>query len=50
MPQMSPMWWTSLLLMFLTSLLMMMTLIYFDTESLKNNKMTFTKKMMTWKW
>nr|YP_009907546.1 ATP synthase F0 subunit 8 [Bothrogonia yunana]QLI54103.1 ATP synthase F0 subunit 8 [Bothrogonia yunana] len=47
---MSPMWWTSLMMMFLSSLLLIMTLIYFDTESKTKNIMMFNKKSMIWKW
>nr|YP_004733175.1 ATP synthase F0 subunit 8 [Abidama producta]ACT36221.1 ATP synthase F0 subunit 8 [Abidama producta] len=51
MPQMAPMSWTMLLLMFIMSYMMFNTMIYF-TQDLKTNKKN--KKIMTlqmnWKW
>nr|YP_010363554.1 ATP synthase F0 subunit 8 [Atkinsoniella wui]UNZ12655.1 ATP synthase F0 subunit 8 [Atkinsoniella wui] len=50
MPQMAPMWWTSLMLTFMLSFLLMMSLLYFNTMSnsmmMKQNKTV----QMNWKW
>nr|YP_010583107.1 ATP synthase F0 subunit 8 [Opamata lipcowa]UGN61553.1 ATP synthase F0 subunit 8 [Opamata lipcowa] len=50
MPQMSPMWWTSLMVMFITSIMICMYILYFNYT----NKMTANKKYlhknMNWTW
>nr|YP_010415460.1 ATP synthase F0 subunit 8 [Ziczacella heptapotamica]USC52160.1 ATP synthase F0 subunit 8 [Ziczacella heptapotamica] len=50
MPQMSPMWWTSLMLCFIIMLIILMTILYFNL----NNKMESNINLMTnkinWKW
>nr|YP_010736887.1 ATP synthase F0 subunit 8 [Pedionis sagittata]WEP24761.1 ATP synthase F0 subunit 8 [Pedionis sagittata] len=50
MPQMSPMWWFSLQMMFSMSFIITMMMLYFDT-----NKKTYMKKIkyfnkMKWMW
>nr|YP_010582873.1 ATP synthase F0 subunit 8 [Uzeldikra longiprocessa]UGN61293.1 ATP synthase F0 subunit 8 [Uzeldikra longiprocessa] len=50
MPQMSPMWWTSLMMMFILMFIMCLTMMYFSTDY----KMKIKKKMkimkINWKW
>nr|ATC73049.1 ATP synthase F0 subunit 8 [Cuerna sp. EMHAU-2015-Zz052311] len=50
MPQMAPIWWTLMMILFIFTLFMMMTLIYFNNM----NKYTKMKKIFTsqmnWKW
>nr|ATC73072.1 ATP synthase F0 subunit 8 [Cicadellinae sp. EMHAU-2015-Zz060410]QUO99351.1 ATP synthase F0 subunit 8 [Atkinsoniella grahami] len=50
MPQMAPMWWTSLMILFIMTLLLMMNIIYFNmlSKSTKNNQIFI--KQMNWKW
>nr|YP_009544118.1 ATP synthase F0 subunit 8 [Cosmoscarta dorsimacula]AZJ53293.1 ATP synthase F0 subunit 8 [Cosmoscarta dorsimacula] len=51
MPQMAPMWWTMLFLMFNLTFLLLNMLMYFIINF--NNKMKFNKMMknqMIWKW
>nr|YP_009727908.1 ATP synthase F0 subunit 8 [Notonecta montandoni]QHZ87283.1 ATP synthase F0 subunit 8 [Notonecta montandoni] len=52
MPQMSPMWWTTLFMLFLLSFLLVMMIMYFNKEY-KPLSMEITKKemkMLNWKW
>nr|WRK21495.1 ATP synthase F0 subunit 8 [Nionia sp.] len=50
MPQMSPMWWMTLMFVFLCSYLIMMTKIYWmKSSSLKSSHSTM-KYFMNWKW
>uniref|UniRef100_UPI0031F3822C ATP synthase F0 subunit 8 n=1 Tax=Pyrgodera armata TaxID=1964324 RepID=UPI0031F3822C len=51
MPQMSPMMWFSLFIMFSITMILFNQMIFFmhKTEMIKMNKKT-TKKMMNWKW
>nr|YP_009946872.1 ATP synthase F0 subunit 8 [Penthimia melanocephala]QOG08892.1 ATP synthase F0 subunit 8 [Penthimia melanocephala]UGK73272.1 ATP synthase F0 subunit 8 [Cicadellidae sp. 'Neodcortus squaras'] len=50
MPQMSPMWWTTMLMWMIMCMLMMMSISYFEyqpkLEIFKKNKLS----KMTWKW
>nr|YP_009258805.1 ATP synthase F0 subunit 8 [Aneurus similis]AFI54672.1 ATP synthase F0 subunit 8 [Aneurus similis] len=52
MPQMSPLWWTTLSIMFITTLTASSTMIFFN----KNYKLTKTAKYsinsepLNWKW
>nr|YP_010743021.1 ATP synthase F0 subunit 8 [Anagonalia emeiensis]WEU75302.1 ATP synthase F0 subunit 8 [Anagonalia emeiensis] len=50
MPQMSPMWWTFLMLMFMFMMFFMLSLMYFNfmNKLMKNNK--FMSNQMNWKW
>nr|UOA67860.1 ATPase subunit 8 [Deraeocoris sp.] len=53
MPQMSPMWWMTLLLTFMMMYLMIMMTIYsfkiYNKKS-KNIKILKSKKFLNWKW
>nr|YP_010582899.1 ATP synthase F0 subunit 8 [Aguriahana juglandis]UGN61319.1 ATP synthase F0 subunit 8 [Aguriahana juglandis] len=50
MPQMSPMWWTMLMMMFIMSFIICMYIMYFNS----NKYFTMTKKMvkknLNWTW
>nr|WNK74772.1 ATP synthase F0 subunit 8 [Thaia sp. 1 NZ-2023b] len=50
MPQMSPMWWTTMMIMFIMLMIIMMTMLYFNFQKkiMMNFKMNFKK--MNWKW
>nr|QZZ18344.1 ATP synthase F0 subunit 8 [Shaddai sp. SL-2021a] len=50
MPQMAPLWWTMLMIMFLVSLMVFMNYLYFNMEMklLYNN--IKNKSNMIWKW
>nr|UPL66001.1 ATPase subunit 8 [Embiophila sp.] len=52
MPQMSPMWWSSLMLMFTATLLLMYLITYFYPVNQPNQSNASTSKQMkmTWKW
>nr|UFK32239.1 ATP synthase F0 subunit 8 [Aguriahana digitata] len=50
MPQMSPMWWTILMMMFITSFLMCMYMMYFNAMNYFKSNKKLLKKNMTWKW
>nr|AGO28133.1 ATP synthase F0 subunit 8 [Sphedanolestes impressicollis] len=52
MPQMAPIWWTTLFIMFNMSFIIMMTLMYFQSEMKPIMKKQITKKTMNynWKW
>nr|YP_009472885.1 ATP synthase F0 subunit 8 [Acanthaspis ruficeps]AST10089.1 ATP synthase F0 subunit 8 [Acanthaspis ruficeps] len=52
MPQMSPLWWTTLFLTFIYSFIMIWTLLYYQystmiPEKIKEMEM---KNQMNWKW
>nr|YP_010349775.1 ATP synthase F0 subunit 8 [Cassianeura cassiae]UOH96517.1 ATP synthase F0 subunit 8 [Cassianeura cassiae] len=50
MPQMSPMWWTSLMLMFILMLMIMMMMIYFNLNIKMNKKIMISSKKINWQW
>nr|YP_010866023.1 ATP synthase F0 subunit 8 [Piezodorus guildinii]WGT93131.1 ATP synthase F0 subunit 8 [Piezodorus guildinii]DAZ87550.1 TPA_asm: ATP synthase F0 subunit 8 [Piezodorus guildinii] len=53
MPQMSPMWWEILFLLFISFYIMMNIMLYFNKKnnSIKNNKnMMKHNKQINWKW
>nr|WGT86848.1 ATP synthase F0 subunit 8 [Sclomina erinacea]WGT86861.1 ATP synthase F0 subunit 8 [Sclomina erinacea]WGT86874.1 ATP synthase F0 subunit 8 [Sclomina erinacea]WGT86887.1 ATP synthase F0 subunit 8 [Sclomina erinacea]WGT86900.1 ATP synthase F0 subunit 8 [Sclomina erinacea] len=52
MPQMAPIWWTMLFIMFNTTLIIMMTMMYFqvDTQPKTKKQFTSTIKYYNWKW
>nr|ATC73036.1 ATP synthase F0 subunit 8 [Graphocephala sp. EMHAU-2015-Zz052315] len=50
MPQMAPMWWTFLMIMFIMSMIMMMTNMYFNTLNKLMKKKEINTNQMNWKW
>nr|UFK32226.1 ATP synthase F0 subunit 8 [Aguriahana sp. 1 BY-2021a] len=50
MPQMSPMWWTMLMIMFITSFIICMAVMYFNNSNFCKTKKSLTKKNLTWLW
>nr|YP_010591418.1 ATP synthase F0 subunit 8 [Stethoconus japonicus]UFQ24458.1 ATP synthase F0 subunit 8 [Stethoconus japonicus] len=51
MPQMSPMWWTSLYMMFMMTMFMTMIILYFMlTEKVKTTKVSKKTKNLNWTW
>nr|AIW65040.1 ATP synthase F0 subunit 8 [Notonectidae sp. MT-2014] len=52
MPQMSPMWWTMLMIMFLMTFFMFNMMIYFMKmeEGTKEENIKIHTKSMNWKW
>nr|QZZ18244.1 ATP synthase F0 subunit 8 [Dikraneura zlata] len=50
MPQMSPMWWTSLMMMFIFSFMLLMSILYFNFNLINSYKTEITKNKMIWKW
>nr|YP_010602037.1 ATP synthase F0 subunit 8 [Kapsa arca]WAM61627.1 ATP synthase F0 subunit 8 [Kapsa arca] len=51
MPQMSPMWWTLLMIMFIIALFIMMTMIFFNLFiDTKITLMKIKSKTSIWKW
>nr|WRY72477.1 ATP synthase F0 subunit 8 [Aguriahana wutyshana] len=50
MPQMSPMWWTMLMIMFIGSYVICMYIMYFNSTSLFKTKKSMTKKNLNWVW
>nr|YP_010596113.1 ATP synthase F0 subunit 8 [Rhynocoris marginatus]WAJ48445.1 ATP synthase F0 subunit 8 [Rhynocoris marginatus] len=52
MPQMAPIWWTTLFIMFNMAFITMMVSIYFQIENLPTLKkqMTSESKKFNWKW
>nr|AYE40948.1 ATP synthase F0 subunit 8 [Idioscopus sp. 'myrica']WEP24787.1 ATP synthase F0 subunit 8 [Idioscopus sp. 'myrica'] len=50
MPQMSPMWWLTLMLMFNLLYLMMNTILYFNYKVKNKNQILMKKSKMNWKW
>nr|YP_010463243.1 ATP synthase F0 subunit 8 [Iphicrates gressitti]UUJ37767.1 ATP synthase F0 subunit 8 [Iphicrates gressitti] len=50
MPQMSPMWWDFLYMIFITLFLLMNTMIFFIKKFNQSMIMNKTNKMMNWKW
>nr|YP_010757455.1 ATP synthase F0 subunit 8 [Zahniserius cylindricus]WEU77798.1 ATP synthase F0 subunit 8 [Zahniserius cylindricus] len=50
MPQMAPMWWTSIMMFSLVMMILMMTSIYFMYMNTNKIKIYSFKKSMNWKW
>nr|YP_009485620.1 ATP synthase F0 subunit 8 [Inara alboguttata]AVZ00756.1 ATP synthase F0 subunit 8 [Inara alboguttata] len=52
MPQMSPLWWTTLFIMFIMSLMMTWTMFYYLTSpsSKTGIQEKMTKLNLNWKW
>nr|YP_009692090.1 ATP synthase F0 subunit 8 [Hypsauchenia hardwickii]QEG98439.1 ATP synthase F0 subunit 8 [Hypsauchenia hardwickii] len=50
MPQMSPMWWLTLTLMFNFMLLILMCMLYFNSMFKLTYLNTLKMKKMIWKW
>nr|QHB74168.1 ATP synthase F0 subunit 8 [Bolanusoides shaanxiensis] len=50
MPQMSPMWWTMLMLMFNITLISSMAITYFNYKKLMMKNSLKLKKKMNWTW
>nr|AHN95689.1 ATP synthase F0 subunit 8 [Trigonotylus caelestialium] len=52
MPQMAPMWWTTLFMLFIITYIMNMILMYFYTEYFitKTSTKKISNKNITWKW
>nr|YP_010736848.1 ATP synthase F0 subunit 8 [Macropsis perpetua]YP_010736861.1 ATP synthase F0 subunit 8 [Macropsis ocellata]WEP24722.1 ATP synthase F0 subunit 8 [Macropsis perpetua]WEP24735.1 ATP synthase F0 subunit 8 [Macropsis ocellata] len=50
MPQMAPMWWFSLEILFVISMLIMMTNIYFNFKIKIKPKKSTTKNKIKWMW
>nr|YP_010583003.1 ATP synthase F0 subunit 8 [Yangisunda tiani]UGN61449.1 ATP synthase F0 subunit 8 [Yangisunda tiani] len=50
MPQMSPMWWTLLMLMFIFTLLMTMKVLYFNYMKMIKMKKSVKKNYFNWSW
>nr|YP_010610853.1 ATP synthase F0 subunit 8 [Sahlbergotettix salicicola]WAP91674.1 ATP synthase F0 subunit 8 [Sahlbergotettix salicicola] len=50
MPQMSPIWWLTLMLTFNMSYLMMNTILYFNYMNKNKNSIKMIKSKLIWKW
>nr|YP_010835914.1 ATP synthase F0 subunit 8 [Apphia sp. 1 SJ-2023a]WGC89433.1 ATP synthase F0 subunit 8 [Apphia sp. 1 SJ-2023a] len=50
MPQMSPMWWMYMMLIFIMCLMMMNSLIYFNYLKSSTKMKTFKNFDFNWKW
>nr|QSL98475.1 ATP synthase F0 subunit 8 [Mileewa alara] len=50
MPQMSPIWWTSLMIYFIIMLMLINSMIYFNLIKIKLKKKMITTKKNNWKW
>nr|WRQ18254.1 ATP synthase F0 subunit 8 [Nandigallia matai] len=50
MPQMSPMWWTSIFILLNCLIMILMTMMYFIKETNFKKKITLINKSMKWKW
>nr|YP_010952960.1 ATP synthase F0 subunit 8 [Empoascanara angkhangica]WMQ52403.1 ATP synthase F0 subunit 8 [Empoascanara angkhangica] len=50
MPQMSPMWWTTLMVMFILLFIILMTILYFNINNKMTSKILLCNKKMNWKW
>nr|YP_010952947.1 ATP synthase F0 subunit 8 [Empoascanara circumscripta]WMQ52390.1 ATP synthase F0 subunit 8 [Empoascanara circumscripta] len=50
MPQMSPMWWTFMMMLFILCFMLMMTIMYFEFKMKINYNTKLNYKMMKWKW
>nr|UPL65884.1 ATPase subunit 8 [Mecomma ambulans] len=54
MPQMAPIWWSMMFLIFILTYFMVMIMVYFSPKNKKNEKMSEsinkTTKLLNWKW
>nr|YP_010963552.1 ATP synthase F0 subunit 8 [Hemicentrus obliquus]WKZ08035.1 ATP synthase F0 subunit 8 [Hemicentrus obliquus] len=50
MPQMSPLWWLTLMLSFNLMIAMAMSMMYFNFSMIMSKKYKSMKKEMNWKW
>nr|QDI94040.1 ATP synthase F0 subunit 8 [Tuxedo sp. ph57] len=52
MPQMSPMWWSLLFMLFVSTYMLMMMIMYtYNTYEISNHKMSSSiNKNINWKW
>nr|YP_010945302.1 ATP synthase F0 subunit 8 [Japanagallia malaisei]WMI45369.1 ATP synthase F0 subunit 8 [Japanagallia malaisei] len=50
MPQMAPMWWLTLSVLFNINMMITISTIYFNKNILMKNYLTFKKKNLNWKW
>nr|QZZ18331.1 ATP synthase F0 subunit 8 [Kaukania anser] len=48
-PQMSPMWWTSLMFLFILLFILMISFLYFNYMIKIENSVKFTNLKMNWK-
>nr|QZZ18305.1 ATP synthase F0 subunit 8 [Eupteryx adspersa] len=50
MPQMSPLWWMSLMVMFIIAMMICINMNYFNYNKIFKMKKIDSKKMMNWMW
>nr|YP_010963617.1 ATP synthase F0 subunit 8 [Pantaleon erectonodatus]WKZ08100.1 ATP synthase F0 subunit 8 [Pantaleon erectonodatus] len=50
MPQMSPMWWLTLMLMFNSMVMMTISMVYFNYYTSLKSTMIMKKLNLIWKW
>nr|YP_009472911.1 ATP synthase F0 subunit 8 [Nabicula flavomarginata]AST10128.1 ATP synthase F0 subunit 8 [Nabicula flavomarginata] len=52
MPQMAPIWWTTMFMMFIVALLLVMTINYFNVKykSTSNKNIKIDSNHLYWKW
>nr|YP_010467034.1 ATP synthase F0 subunit 8 [Atkinsoniella zizhongi]UVF28953.1 ATP synthase F0 subunit 8 [Atkinsoniella zizhongi] len=50
MPQMAPIWWTFLMILFIVTMFMMVTTMYFNTLNKPMKKKEISTNQMIWKW
>nr|YP_010414444.1 ATP synthase F0 subunit 8 [Kusala populi]URW11944.1 ATP synthase F0 subunit 8 [Kusala populi] len=50
MPQMSPLWWTTLMITFIILFILMMTILYFNINNKMSKMIKLTETKINWKW
>nr|QKO00201.1 ATP synthase F0 subunit 8 [Evacanthus acuminatus]QWC53809.1 ATP synthase F0 subunit 8 [Evacanthus heimianus] len=50
MPQMSPMWWLNMMLMFIFCMMIMNSMIYFNFYYVKSTYNNYKNMNFNWKW
>nr|WRK21521.1 ATP synthase F0 subunit 8 [Tartessus sp.] len=50
MPQMSPMLWLMMMMIFFLSLILMISIMYFNKMKIEMTKITAIKNSMIWQW
>nr|UGK73324.1 ATP synthase F0 subunit 8 [Signoretia aureola] len=50
MPQMAPIWWTFMMIMFNVMFIILMTKIYFNKTHMDLKNFNFKKNKMNWSW
>nr|YP_010952895.1 ATP synthase F0 subunit 8 [Empoascanara quarta]WMQ52338.1 ATP synthase F0 subunit 8 [Empoascanara quarta] len=50
MPQMSPMWWTTLMMLFTFLFVLLMVMMYFELKKSVHFKTKLNFQKMNWKW